>query len=187
MTDAPTKAPRTRHEAPQCLPTPSDGSTPVATAPTPRKAVSRDEDRAWYRLALDLRSVAPDCAAAPGIDYERLSQRVQTSPTQPDVPHGYGRGHVRPDPVAAKLERVSGPALPVLLWLRSFGPALDWLAADRVEAKRSALLDALATSGIASDEDVRRWHAADRMVNARRVWARLRLRAAWSAWYGEAW
>ena len=179
--------PSSRQEPPQSPQAPSDGSSPVATAPKPQKAPSRDEDRALYRLALDLRSVSPDCAAAPGIDYERLSQRVQTSPTEPTLPHGYGRGHVRPDPVAARLTRVAGPALPVLLWLRSFGPTLEWLAADRVEAKRADLLDALANAGIATYEDARRWAAADHPTTARRTWARLRLRAAWSAWTGEAW
>ena len=148
---------------------------------------ARDEDRAWYRLALDLRSVTPDCAAAPGIDYERLAQRVQTSPVEPDVPPGYGRGHVPPDRVAARLERMTGVARRTLTWLRGFGPALEWLRADVVADGRAKLLDALAVGGVATVEDAQRWATAARPTEARRTWARARLREAWSAWYGEAW
>lgn len=149
---------------------------------------TRHEDRAWYRLALDLRVVSADCAAAPGIDYERMANRVQMSRVEADVPHDFGRGHVRPDLVAARLERITGRPRAVLSWLRSFGPALEWLAADVIDEKRGALLDALATgSGIATVEEAQRWAVADKPVDARRLWARLRLREAWAAWYGEAW
>jgi len=159
------------------------------SAPRTRDARdARDEDRAWYRLALDLRSVAPDCAAAPGIDYERLANRVQTSTSACDLPHDYGRGHVAPDRVAERLERIAGRPGRVLRWLRSFGPALEWLRADTVDDKRGALLDALATgAGAAEIADVQRWAAADKPVDARRQWSRIRLREAWSAWTGEAW
>lgn len=154
---------------------------------------TRDEDRAWYRLALDLRSVAPDCAAAPGIDYERMSQRVQGG-----VPRDLhdvaieqslrSAGHVAPDRTAAKLARITGRPRVVLVWLRSFGPALEWLRADVIDEKRGALLDALATgAGATEPADVQRWAAADKPVDARRQWARLRLREAWAAWYGETW
>jgi len=151
-------------------------------------ATTRDEDRAWYRLALDLRSVAPDCAAAPGIDYERLGNRVQSSPIAYDVPRDYGRGHVAPDRTAAKLARITGRPRKVLTWLRSFGPALEWLRADVIDAHRGALPDALATgAGATEPADVQRWALADKPVDARRQWARLRLREAWAAWYGETW
>ena len=46
--------------------------------------VMRDEDRAWYDLARALRVVSSDLAAAPGIDYARLAERVQTSVRDPE-------------------------------------------------------------------------------------------------------
>ena len=152
--------------------------------------VMRDEDRAWYDLARALRVASSDLAAAPGIDYARLAERVQTSVRDPEeavmAAALRGAGHVRPDPVEARLSRLSGRPLTVLRWLRGFGPALDFLAADRVREKRGVLLDALA-SAVATREDVQRWVVSGREADARRRWARLRLREAWAAWYGEPW
>lgn len=166
--------------------TPADGSSPVATAPTPRTAPQRAEARAWLDLALALRVVAADCAAAPGIDYARMADRVQTSRLEVDVPHGYGRGHVRPDRVAARLATITGRPHTTLAWLRSFGPAVDCLRADVVADRLRDLLDAAALA-VATVEDRQRWAVADKPREAQRSFARRVLREAWAAWYGEAW
>lgn len=146
---------------------------------------SADTWRAWYRLALDLRSVAPDCASAPGIDYERLSQRVQSSPVEPDLPHGFGRGHVPPDRVAERLTRMTGRPLRVCLWLRSFGPALEWLGGEKAEDHRGDFLDQVALA-CATAEDRSRWVSLDghrAQVEARRRWARAAMGEACRAWH----
>lgn len=177
---------------------PAAGSAPQAAPKTPR---TRDEDRAWYALAFALRAVAPDAPGPAGIDYEAASRRVQSSRSSPEdamiAQAMRGAGHVRADPVEARLRTLTGRPLAVLRWLRAFGPALDWLAADRVAEKRADLLDALAlTSGAATTEEVQRWAAAgtggkrragSTATDGRRAWARLRLREAWAAWFGEAW
>lgn len=146
---------------------------------------SADTWRAWYRLALDLRSVAPDCASAPGIDYERLSQRVQSSPVEPDLPHGFGRGHVPPDRVAERLTRMTGRPLRVCSWLRSFGPALEWLGGEKAEDHRGDFLDQVALA-CATAEDRSRWVSLDghrAQVEARRRWARAAMGEACRAWH----
>jgi hypothetical protein len=153
---------------------------------------ARSEDRAWYDLALDLRVVTPDAMGPPGIDYERCAVRVQSSPSDPEdamlAAAQRGAGHVRRDPVAERLERLSGRPRAVLVWLRGFAPAVDWLRVDAVQAHRGAFLDALATSSAAATlEDAQRWAVSGRQVDARRQWARLRLREAWAAWHGRAW
>lgn len=168
---------------------PAAGSAPQAAPKTPR---TRDEDRAWYALAFALRAVAPDAPGPAGIDYEAAARRVQCSPSSPEdamiAQAMRGAGHVRADPVEARLRTLTGRPLLVLRWLRAFGPALEWLAADLVDEKRGALLDALATGGgVATAEEARRWHVSGRQADARRQWARLRLREAWAAWYGRAW
>lgn len=162
--------------------------TDEATKPPP----PRDEDHAWYDLARDLRVVSADAPGPAGIDYERAAHRVQCSPSSPEdamiAQAMRGAGHVRADPVEARLRTLSGRPIAVLRWLRAFGPALEWLAADAIAEKRGALLDALATGGgVATVEEVQRWHASGRVVDARRQWARLRLREAWAAWFGRAW
>lgn len=148
---------------------------------------TRDEDRAWYDLARALRVVSSDLAAAPSV---RLAERVQSSVRDYEgavmAAALRGAGHARPDPVEARLSRLSGRPLTVLRWLRSYGPALEFLAADRVREKRGVLLDDLA-SAVATIEDRQRWIASGRETAARRQWARLRLREAWAAWYGETW
>lgn len=146
-----------------------------------------DEMTVWYRLALSLRSVSPDCAAAPGIDYERLSQRVQSSPAEPDVPHGYGRGHVRPDAVAARIDRLTGRPRRVCVWLRGFGPALEWLGGERREEHRGDFLDAVALA-CATAEDRLRWLTLDtprERADARRAYARAALAEAAGAWWPQ--
>ena len=169
---------------------PTTAQTPVAGQ---REGVAeRDQDRRWYELARELRTITPDLAGAPGIDYARLANRVQSSTADPEAAMLAaalrGAGHVRPDPVEARLSRIEGRPLKVLRWLRGYGPALEWLAADMVEAHRGTLLDALAQmSGIATKEEAQRWEVSQRAADARRSWARLRLREAWSAWYGRAW
>lgn len=168
----------------------ADAPTPDATKP--RSPPPRDEDRAWFDLVRELRTATPDAPGPAGIDYEAAARRVQCSPSSPEdamiAQALRGAGHVRADPVEARLRALTGRPLAVLRWLRGYGPALDWLAADRVAEKRGALLDALATGGgVATVEEVQRWHASGRQVDARRQWARLRLREAWAAWFGRAW
>lgn len=158
-----------------------------------RPAPTRDEDRAWYDLARDLRVVSADAPGPAGIDYERASMRVQCSPASPEdamiAQALRGAGHVRADPVAARLAALpSGRGRAVCVWLRGFAPALTWLAADKVQEKRGALLDALANgSGAATPEDVAAWATAARHASARRAWARAALRQAWETWYGRKW
>ena len=172
---------------------PLDATPPDADAPQPRRPEApRDEDRAWYDLARELRTATPDAPGPAGIDYEAAARRVQCSPSSPEdamiAQAMRGAGHVRADPVEARLRTLTGRPLAVLRWLRAFGPALQWLAADVVAEKRGQLLDALATGGgVATVEEVQRWHASGRAVDARRQWARLRLREAWAAWFGRAW
>ncbi len=171
----------------------TQAAPPSAGGAAQRPALTRDEDRAWYELARDLRVVVPDAMGASGIDYERAAQRVQCSPASPEdamlAAAVRGAGHVRRDLVAARLAALpSGTSRKVLVWLRGFGPALEWLAADVVAEKRGALLDALATgSGAATREEAAAWHASPRASAARRQWARDALRGAWALWYGRAW
>lgn len=158
----------------------------------PKPPPPRDEDRAWYDLARDLRVVSADAPGPAGIDYERAAHRVQCGPASPEdamiAQALRGAGHVRADPVAERLARLpSGRGRAVCVWLRGFAPALEWLAADKVQAKRGALLDALAVAGVATAEDVAAWHVAERAVTARRAWARAALREAWAVWYGKRW
>lgn len=172
---------------------PLDATPPDADAPQPRSpAPPRDEDRAWYDLARELRTATPDAPGPAAIDYVAAANRVQCSPSSPEdamiAQALRGAGHVRADPVEARLRTLTGRPLAVLRWLRAFGPALEWLAADVVAEKRGALLDALATGGgVATVEEVQRWHASGHAVDARRRWARLRLREAWTAWFERAW
>ena len=99
-----------------------------------------------------------------------------------------GAGHVRRDPVAERLEHIGGRPRAVLTWLRGFAAATEWLAPKVVQDKRGVFLDALANgAGVATIEDAQRWHASGRQVDARRQWARLRMREAWAAWHGRAW
>lgn len=169
-----------------------DGGAAQRPAPTHHAAPERSEDRAWYDLALDLRVVTVDAMGAAGIDYERAAVRVQSSPSDPEdamaAAIARGAGHVRRDPVAERLEHLSGRPRAVLVWLRGFAAAVEWLRVDAVQEHRGAFLDALATgSGVATLEEVQRWHASTRQADARRQWARLRMREAWSAWNGRAW
>ncbi len=173
---------------------PLDATPPDADAPQPRRPdAPRDEDRAWYDLARELRVFALDAPGPAGIDYERAQMRVQCSPSSPEdamiSQMLRGAGHVRVDPVEARLAAMApGRTLSTLRWLRGYAPALEWLAADKVQRRRGELLDALADdSGIATVEDMQRWHVSGRLVDARRQWARLRLREAWAAWFGRAW
>ena len=99
-----------------------------------------------------------------------------------------GAVHVRRDPVAERLDRLSGRPRAVLVWLRGFAAAVDWLRVDAVQKHRGAFLDALTTGrGVATTEDAQRWAVSGRAVDARRQWARLRMREAWAAYYGRAW
>ncbi len=172
---------------------PLDATPPDADAPQPRRHdAPRDEDRAWFDLARDLRTATPDAPGPAAIDYVAAANRVQCSPSSPEdamiAQAMRGAGHVRADPVEARLRALTGRPLAVLRWLRAFGPALQWLAADVVAEKRGQLLDALATGGgVATNDEVLRWHASGRAVDARRQWARLRLRGAWVAWFGKVW
>lgn len=173
--------------------TTTDNAAAAPAAPqTHHAAPERSEDRAWYDLALDLRVVTRDAMGPAGIDYERAAVRVQSSPSDPEdamlAAAARGAGHVRRDPVAERLERIGGRPRAVLVWLRGFAAAVEWLAPRTVQEKRGAFLDALATgSGVATTEDAQRWAVSGRQVDARRQWARLRMQEAWAAWHGRAW
>lgn len=170
------------------------GAAGAATASHGAEApASRDEGDAWYRLAFALHAVSPDCAAAPGIDYERMAQRVQSSPTEQDLPHGYGLGHVRADPVEGRIQGMAGRPRRTARWLRASGVVLAWLHADVFADKRGLLLDAVAL-GVSTAEERLTWalfegrQASSREVtDARRRYARAALRECWSAWFREAW
>ncbi len=138
----------------------------------------------WYAL----RARGMDCAAAPGIAYDRPV--VQTSPQQPAVPHGYGMGRAR-DPVTERLAALSGTeACATLTWYRGYDAA-PALASGSAEAILDACARALATaehlaawgrSGAAQGHAGRALQA--HVTAAGRTWARARMARAWVAWMG---
>lgn len=136
----------------------------------------------WYAL----RQRGLDAAGAPGIAYDRPV--VQSSPTPPTVPHGYGMGHAR-DPVAARLDELAGTEAAVTLrWYRSYDAAPAFAAGRAV-----AILDALVRD-VASAAQREAWLAAGvragheggalltHLETQGRVWARARMRRAIAAW-----
>jgi len=140
----------------------------------------------WYAL----RARGMDAAGAPGIAYDRPV--VQTSPTPPTVPHGYGMGRER-DPVADRIAQLAGTEAAVTLrWYRSYDATGAW-ASGSVEAILDACVRALATAeqcaawGRAGTASGREGKAlAAHVTAAGRTWARARFRRAWAAWHGEA-
>jgi len=171
----------------------------------------RVEGRAVFDLARELRAVTIDGAAVRGLDYERASMRVQTSGVggceETALALAARSRRAGPDRVRDRLAALqpadpasaSARAWRVLVWLRS-APAADELAAVHLRADatpdvRAAalrdLLDALAAApdrwGLASAEERAAWSTAAKASAARRQWARLRVREAWSVWFGERW
>lgn len=178
------------------------GATGTTSATAPKS--ERSEARAFYNLAFSLQASSPDCASAPGIDYERMSQRVQGGVKECDIPAGYGRGHVRADPVEARIATMTGRPLRTARWLRSFGPAQTWLDAAHAD-KLGCVLDACCDA-VADAAAIARWSDAPAVeasegvtaknarkltprerLDARRAYARAALREAWAVWYREAW
>jgi hypothetical protein len=134
----------------------------------------------WYAL----RSPGFDAPGAPGIAYDR--DRVQTSPSVPTVPHGYGTGHAV-DRVGLRIARTPPAAAAVLRWYRGVDAAAD-LAAGRVRPILDRLALALAPVGArvrwASSAPAGAAPAAVEAHAARagRAWARARMAEAWDAW-----
>lgn len=178
-------------------------ATPTTSATAPKS--ERSEARAFYNLAFALQASSPDCASAPGIDYERMSQRVQGGVRECDIPAGYGRGHVRADPVEARMVTLTGRPFRTARWLRSFGPALTWLDHDHAPHKLGNFLDACCDA-VADAAAIARWSDAPAVLasegvaaktartltarertDARRRYARAALHEAWAVWFREAW
>ena len=122
-----------------------DAPTPAPTTGAHRR-IDRAESSELVRLRVlwyALRARGIDACGAPGIAYDRPV--VQTSPTPPTVPHGYGMGHAR-DPVAARLDELAGTEAAVTLrWYRSYDATGAW-ASGSVEAILDACVRALATA-----------------------------------------
>lgn len=139
----------------------------------------------WYSL----RAPGIDPPGPPGIDYTR--DRVQTSPSCPSTPHGFGTGHAV-DRVSARLTaiaRTAPEAARTLRWYRGH-PAQADLDAGRARVILGALVTALATGA-----DRAAWAASapegadaravlSHVEAAGRAWARARMAAAWAAWAG---
>lgn len=165
------------------------GATAAPRDPSARHgAASPDLTRLrvlWYSL----RAPGIDPPGPPGIDYTR--DRVQTSPSCPSTPHGFGTGHAV-DRVSARLTaiaRTAPEAARTLRWYRGH-PAQADLDAGRARVILGALVTALATGA-----DRAAWAASapegadaravlSHVEAAGRAWARARMAAAWAAWAG---
>lgn len=134
----------------------------------------------WYAL----RARGIDAPGAPGIDYARPV--VQTTPSVPSVPHGFGRP--TRDPVSARLATMPDDVRPTLTWFRSH-PAEGLLAAGCVDAILDACAHALAplAERIAWERAAMAAHPTPRArtehrIVASRRWASTRLEMAASSW-----
>lgn len=136
----------------------------------------------WYAL----RRQGHDAPGAPGIAYDRPV--VQTSATQPAVPHGFGLGHAR-DLVGERLAAMpAGEVRATLCWYRGHDASGAW-ASGSADAILDACVRALATSAqlaawaASSQEGTPRQRQAH-VTAAGRTWARARLARAWAVWMG---
>ena len=165
---------------------------PEATTGVHRKVTEAPELVRLRVLWHELRARGMDCAAAPGIAYDRPV--VQTSSVTPTLPHGFGMGRAR-DLVGERLAAMpAGEARATLVWYRGYDASGAWQSGS-VEAILDAAVRALATEAqlaawVAAATEVRATQggrqAAAHVTAAGRTWARARMARAWDAWAASA-